>query len=70
MKKLIILTFLLGAVNFVLINQVIIPFLGCGSTIGEGVSAFGLLLLIIADYEAAKYIIKKLNQNYKNNEDN
>lgn len=62
MIKFIILMFLLGMINFILVTNVIIPLLGCGSTVGESIGALTLLGLVLADYKSIQYNFKNLNQ--------
>lgn len=55
MKK-IFITLLVGMIDFIIITQLIIPALGCGSTIGEALSLLGAVALGMINY----VIIKKI----------
>lgn len=55
MKK-IFITLLVGMIDFIIITQLIIPALGCGSSIGEALSLLGVVALGMINY----VIIKKL----------
>lgn len=63
--KYIILMFVLGMANYILSTNVIIPLLGCGSTVGESIGALALLCLAVADYKVVQYVIKNLTQTHK-----
>lgn len=56
----IFLIFLIGVVDFILINQFIFPNLSCGSTIGESATLVFLVLVAIINIIAIAKII-----NYK-----
>ena len=57
MKKTLLLI-LIGIINFVIINQFLIPGLGCGSTLLEFGSLFSIVILIMLNYKLIIKILK------------
>ena len=49
---------IMGMIDFVLVTQLIVPTLGCGSTIGESLAFLGLFLLGVVNYVTIKKLFK------------